>query len=49
MAARVNIARCKHERESLGKFESLCEPEPQARVYISTFKLDQTLSSICIM
>ena len=25
MAARVYIAWCKHERESLGEFESLCE------------------------
>ena len=36
------------ERESLEEFESLCVPEPQARVYISTFKFDQTLSSLCI-
>ena len=35
------------ERESLGEFESLCEPESQPRVYISTFKFDQTLSSVC--
>ena len=48
MAARVYIAWCKHERE----FESLCEHEPQARVYISTFKFEcfdaNTLSSVCI-
>ena len=30
-------------RESLGEFESLFEPERHARVYISTFKFDQTL------
>ena len=35
-------------RESLGEFESLFEPERHARVYISTFKFDQTLSSVCI-
>ena len=26
--------------------ESLCDPEPQVRVYISTFKFDQTLSRV---
>ena len=35
-------------RESLGEFESLCEPKPQARVYVSTFKFNKTLSSGCI-
>ena len=30
-------------------FESLCEPEPQARVYIiSTFEFSPTSSSVCI-
>ena len=49
----VYIAWCKHERESLGEFESLCEPESQPRDYISTqdyinfcFKLFKPWASI---
>ena len=41
------IASDANTRESLAEFESLCEPEPVG-LHISTFKLDQTLSSVCI-
>ena len=37
-----------YTRGSLGELESLCEPEPQARVYTKTFEFSQTPSSVCI-
>ena len=45
MTAHVYIASwCKNK--SLGEFESLCEPKPQATVYINTFEFSQTLLSV---
>ena len=48
MAARVYIQPEANTRESLGEFESLCEPEPQARVYISTFKFDHVTTGVSV-
>ena len=42
----LNIAWCKHRRK-FGS-ESLCEPEPQRGLHLSTFKFDQTLSTVSI-
>lgn len=35
-------------RGSSGEFDSLSEPEPQARVNISTFEFSQSPSLVCI-
>ena len=37
---RLCLYSLRQTRECLGEFESLCEPEPKARIYISTFKFE---------
>ena len=46
----INLYSLMQTQESLGEFESLCEPESQAKIYISTysFKFEpNSLSSVC--
>ena len=42
----VYIAWCKHERESLGEFESLCESEGLHKYFL--IRPNSLVSSVCI-
>ena len=47
MATRVYIAWCIHERESLGKFESLCEPKARGEGLHKYFQI--RLNSVTLL